>query len=64
MLLCVVKGLRRCWQTSDGPLGEGGLLSGHAGAGDGVGVAGRQIVRRTAGGVRQLSGQARHSDVG
>jgi hypothetical protein len=26
MLLCVVKGLRLCWQTSDGLLGEDGLL--------------------------------------
>ena len=62
MLLWVVKGLfRRCWQTSDGPLSgrEGELLSGQRGAGDCFGVPGRQIVRKTTGGVRHLSGQAR-----
>jgi len=30
MLLCLVKVLGRCWQTSDGPLMEGELLLGHA----------------------------------
>ena len=31
MLLCVVKGFRRCWRTSDGPLDvRAGSHSGHA----------------------------------
>src|SRR4029453_19255095 len=47
-LLWVVKVLRRCWQTSDGPLMEGELLLGHA-VPVVVGAAGRQIDRRTAG---------------
>src|SRR4029450_404127 len=55
MLLCVVKVLRRCWQTSDGPLMEGGLLLGHA-VPVVVGAAGRQIDRRTAGWRRAVIG--------
>src|SRR4029453_5358818 len=55
MLLWVVKVLRRCWQTSDGPLMEGGLLLGHA-VPVVVGAAGRQIDRRTAGWRRAVIG--------
>lgn len=58
MLLCLVKGLPAVLgRPVMGHSGEGGLLSGHGGAGDGVGVAGRQIVRKTADGVRHVVGQ-------
>jgi hypothetical protein len=59
-LLCLVKVLPACWQTSDGPLGEGGLLLGQGGAGWGVRRrVGRSIEGHTESGVRQLLGQAR-----
>ncbi|MDQ1476408.1 MAG: hypothetical protein QOE62_1637 [Actinomycetota bacterium] len=59
MLLCVVKGVRRCWQTSDGPLGEGGLLLGHAVSVMDGWDGERRIDRRTTGvGVGQILGQA------
>jgi len=56
--------LPRCSGVAGRPVmghsaGEGRLLSGQVVAGDGVGVAGRQIVRKTAVGVRHFVGQAR-----
>jgi hypothetical protein len=58
------RGFRRCWQTSDGPLGEGELLLGRAVSGREGWVGGRRIVRRTTGvGVGQLLGQAANQNV-
>ena len=51
MLLCLSRVVfGGCWQTSDGPLVEGRLLSGHA-LPRWCWVTGRQIVRRTTGSV-------------
>jgi hypothetical protein len=64
MLLCVVKVLAsECRQTSDGLLVEGRALirPGLLRSAKECWAAGRQIARRTAGGVRQLSGQARRA---
>jgi hypothetical protein len=64
MLLCLSRGFRRCWQTSDGPLEfEGELLLGRAVSGrDGLRAADGSIERQPVG-VGQILGQAAHREL-